>query len=47
MNAETRKTLTASLAAFRAAWKSDSEAVDVLVYAESLADDVERALEID
>jgi len=47
MNAETRKTLTESLAAFRAAWKSDSEAVDVLVYAESLADDVERALEID
>lgn len=47
MNTETRKTLTDSLAAFRAAWKSDSEAVDVLVYAESLADDVERALELD
>ena len=47
MNADTRKTLTESLAAFRAAWKSDSEAVDVLVYAESLADDVERELEID
>jgi len=47
MDAETRKTLTDSLAAFRAAWKSDTESVDVLVYAESLADDVERALELD
>jgi hypothetical protein len=46
MNADTRKTLTESLAAFRAAWKSDAEAVDVLVYAESLANDVERALEL-
>ena len=47
MNAETRTLLTESLAAFRKAWTPDAHPADVLDYADSLADDVERALELE
>ncbi len=47
MDADTRKTLTEPLAAFRNAWKNGAETMDLLTYADLLADDVERALELE
>ena len=47
MDADTRKTLAESLAAFRNAWTNGAETMDLLTYADSLADDVERALELE
>lgn len=46
MDAYTRKTLAESLARFREAYRT-AESEDALTYADSLADDVERALELE
>ncbi len=47
VDADTRKTLAESLAAFRNAWTIGAETMDLLTYADLLADDVERALELE